>query len=398
MSRPARTATRTVAIDDTYGDGVTGELPVYSPPANWIQGKPCGQDDVCLMNPDPSIVRNGTWHDSVGISANSPPRTIDLTFEGNSISVFCITSEADTDVIAVSNITFELDGQDAGQFYRDVTGQQDASGTLMIHYNVEVFTMTIPDGNHTLRISSVGRSRMLFYYALYTTHTDLAEASTPFTSASSTDGHTTSLITTANGDTSSTTAHGHLMTIIGAAVAGAAALLALGLLIFVLLRRRPRSRSDYQAVDDENASIPRGYTYGKDDIYATSHIASPSTLAIEMSAHGAATQAYSSTSRARDHPLPSPEGLSSSEPSLPLMQFPSPPSDFSLNQGLPRIVVMGTETRWEGPDNSMARIARQRIAEREAELTRPEREVENPRPIQHDTTAPPDFSINPDAT
>lgn len=76
-------AVRTIAIDDTYGDEATGALPMYSPPAEWSQGQPCvADDDACLVNPDPSMVRNGTWHDSVGSSVDAPPRTIDLVFKG----------------------------------------------------------------------------------------------------------------------------------------------------------------------------------------------------------------------------------------------------------------------------------------------------------------------------
>lgn len=76
-------AVRTIAIDDAYGDEATGALPVYSPPAEWSQGQPCvADDDACLVNPDPSMARNGTWHDSVGSSVDAPPRTIDLIFKG----------------------------------------------------------------------------------------------------------------------------------------------------------------------------------------------------------------------------------------------------------------------------------------------------------------------------
>lgn len=89
--------------------------------------------------------------------------------KGSSISVYCIISEVDRVEIAVSNMTFELDGVHAGQFSRDVDGTMDAAGNYNIHYNVSVFNSgTLPQSNHTLRISSVGYSRMLFDYAEYT--------------------------------------------------------------------------------------------------------------------------------------------------------------------------------------------------------------------------------------
>lgn len=66
-------------------------------------------------------------------------------------------------------MTFELDRVHAGQFYQDVDGLTDAAGSYNIHYNYSVFSSgPIPQGNHTLRISSVGYSRMLFDYAEYT--------------------------------------------------------------------------------------------------------------------------------------------------------------------------------------------------------------------------------------
>lgn len=82
--------------------------------------------------------------------------------------MYCIVSEVDRVEIAVSNMTFELDGQEVGRFYHDVSGQMDASGNYAIRYNVQVFNGSVAEGKHTLRISSVGFSRMLFDYALYT--------------------------------------------------------------------------------------------------------------------------------------------------------------------------------------------------------------------------------------
>lgn len=81
-ARLAAATTKTVTIDDTYGDELTGVRPVYSPSASWTQGKRCVHDEACLVNPEPKEVGRGTWHDSVGISEDAPPRTIDLSFEG----------------------------------------------------------------------------------------------------------------------------------------------------------------------------------------------------------------------------------------------------------------------------------------------------------------------------
>ena len=71
---------KTVIIDDTYGDEVTGALPAYNPPARWSRGRPCVFDSECFVDPDPNEAARGTWHDAVGKA--DPPRTIDLNFEG----------------------------------------------------------------------------------------------------------------------------------------------------------------------------------------------------------------------------------------------------------------------------------------------------------------------------
>ena len=54
--------------------------------------------------------------------------------------------------------------------------------------------------------------------------------------------------------------------------------------------------------------------------------------------------------------------------SIPFDYFPAAPSP--TDQPVPRIVITGAETHLIGPDNSMARFARQSTAEHEAELTR----------------------------
>ena len=83
--------------------------------------------------------------------------------------MYCIVSQVDRVEIAVSNMTFELDGAQVSAFYHDPDGSRDGSGKYRIAYNVSVFESgPVPQGKHTLRISSVGYSRMLFDYAQYT--------------------------------------------------------------------------------------------------------------------------------------------------------------------------------------------------------------------------------------
>ena len=60
--------------------------------------------------------------------------------------------------------------------------------------------------------------------------------------------------------------------------------------------------------------------------------------------------------------------------SIPFDYFPAAPSP--TDRPVPRIVITGAETHLIGPDNSMARFARQSTAEHEAELTRRMLEIE----------------------
>ncbi|TFK94217.1 hypothetical protein K466DRAFT_571976 [Polyporus arcularius HHB13444] len=385
-ARLVAAASRTVIIDDTYGDSATGALPVYSPSGNWTQGSPCTFDpsECPLVNPDPSKVLNGTWHDSVGTRDDAPPRTVDLAFEGKSISVYCIISEVDRVEIAVSNMTFELDRVHAGQFYQDVDGLTDAAGNYNIHYNYSVFSSgPIPQGNHTLRISSVGYSRMLFDYAEYTTDSDLGDTTSSAGPSSATGSGTSSGTTSGSRDSQSSNAAGpNISIIIGGVIAGVVALVVLGVLGVVLIRRRRRSDGKHAHHHIDILKHDKRF-YGKDDVDARSYLSSAESVSLEAPStapflpyNGVAPSNRSLSSTSRFHEDLERYSIADPSPtdSVPLMDFPAPPS--LGNVSLPRIVVTGEETRLVGPDNSMARYARQKVTEREAELTRRMQEME----------------------
>ncbi|KAH9850826.1 hypothetical protein C2E23DRAFT_301795 [Lenzites betulinus] len=386
----AAAVNRTVAIDDTYGDAVTGALPVYSPPGNWSQGQPCSFDDYdCLINPDPSMARNGTWHDSVGTTDDPPPRTVDLNFEGNYIAVYCIISEVDQIQIAVSNMTFELDGQLAGKFFHDVTGQTDAAGHYDIHYNVLVFNGTVPQGNHTLRINSVGYSRMLFDYALYTTTTeDLGNTTASPTSAS---GSGTGASPSPNSPSNS---HISVGVIAGATAAGVVSLLGIGILLFGFLRRRRRYSSTADHIDSGGPTSKR-WSYEQDDTPAADRDTLAIPLPYDSESPASFTYPYSNPGHSHyHHSAASSREPSPSDSAVPLMEFTGINTDPFTRGQQPRLVVIGTETRLEGPENSMTRLARTEVAKREAELTQRVREVEQALATRH----PPPSASEPSAS
>ncbi|KAI0331262.1 hypothetical protein GY45DRAFT_1370094 [Cubamyces sp. BRFM 1775] len=363
---------KTVVIDDTYGDELTGTLPVYSPPANWAKGQPCGLPRECPMTPEPSMARNGTWHGSAGATADTPPRTIDLNFNGNWFSVYCIILEGDRDNVAVSNMAFELDGREVGRYYHDVSGQTRTAGDPPIRYNVSVFNASVPDGQHALRISSVGYSRTLFDYVLYTTNTDPSDSTTPpiRVDASIGSGQAAAVLAVSAADPPSSNARASPAVVAGVVIAVAVILLMIGASLFVLRRKRLARLRQARCI---NLNPPDGdqrlaYSFGGEDNIEARASAVSHRESLSLDTH---PYTHLLVSGSHDDLLPpSPQEPSPSESSMSLLHSSIYlHSDPPPSRKLPRVVVMGTETRLEGPDNSMARIARQRVAEREAELT-----------------------------
>lgn len=48
---------RNVTIDDSFGDEITNDVPIYEPTDKW-------QTSGGHANPDVALARNGTWHDT----------------------------------------------------------------------------------------------------------------------------------------------------------------------------------------------------------------------------------------------------------------------------------------------------------------------------------------------
>lgn len=71
------------AIDDTYGDSVTGAKPSYSSDGEdcWNQGPGCA---ACVLQPDPSMAYNGTWHETTSNMCNNA--VSDQSSAGHSVS------------------------------------------------------------------------------------------------------------------------------------------------------------------------------------------------------------------------------------------------------------------------------------------------------------------------
>ncbi|KAI0918148.1 hypothetical protein AcV5_002917 [Taiwanofungus camphoratus] len=191
-----------VTIDDTYGDEITGQQPIYTPSSDWDQGIP----------------------------------TITLLFSGTAIYIFCIvpmTSPFNSEVETGMQLIFTLDNQPAGQFVHD----PDNSSVFDYAYNFPVYVneslaIPLPGIQHNLTIQSFLVN--LFDYAIYTTpEEDVATTMTPTSGISTTVSPNITIIPSSEptGTVSPrSSSHTPIGAVIGGAVGGTLALAALLLL------------------------------------------------------------------------------------------------------------------------------------------------------------------------
>ena len=155
----------------------------------------------------------------------------------------------------------------------------------------------------------------------------------------------------------------------GATIAGVVIVLMIAASIFVLRRRRLARIRRAGCINLNPPESEQRFAYPSEEedcVRTTTNAASYG----ESLSLGTYLDAHPSPTGSHDDLLPiSPQESSLSDLSVPLLPSIRLQSDTPPDRKLPRFVVTGTETRLEGPDNSMARIARQRVAEREAELT-----------------------------
>ncbi|KAH9885395.1 hypothetical protein C8Q73DRAFT_622477, partial [Cubamyces lactineus] len=151
-------------IDDELGDSVTGLQPIYSPQADWNQGATCTSCHIDTGLINPTRVFGGTWHDSTAYP-DDPPHTIATTFTGTAVYVFNIVVNAVPDTATLTNLTFFLDGEHAGEFVHVPDGSSD------VLYDVPVYTAAgLANVPHTLLIQMniPNTTNVLFDYIVYT--------------------------------------------------------------------------------------------------------------------------------------------------------------------------------------------------------------------------------------
>ncbi|KAI0925187.1 hypothetical protein AcW2_005867 [Taiwanofungus camphoratus] len=229
-----------VTIDDTYGDEITGQQPIYTPSSDWDQGEIC---TGCALHPNPLNAFYHTWHDSTYAPTLRPGiPTITLLFSGTAIYIFCIvptTSPFNSEVETGMQLIFTLDNQPAGQFVHD----PDNSSVFDYAYNFPVYVneslaIPLPGIQHNLTIQSFLVN--LFDYAIYTTpEEDVATTMTPTSGISTTVSPNITIIPSSEptGTVSPrSSSHTPIGAVIGGAVGGTLALAALLLLAFTYRR------------------------------------------------------------------------------------------------------------------------------------------------------------------
>ncbi|KAI0793311.1 hypothetical protein C8Q75DRAFT_712891 [Abortiporus biennis] len=157
-----------VTVDDSSPDPLSGAQIVYTPPGIWQAGQNCSN---CTARPDPTGAMEQTWHDSYHAQGqpgdpNVVP-AITFQFQGTALYVYCILGHSNINPISNSDMSFFLDGQFVGSFFRL------ADGGTNFDFNVPVYVNTsIPDGTHTfvLQNGHIGdlAALVLFDYFVYT--------------------------------------------------------------------------------------------------------------------------------------------------------------------------------------------------------------------------------------
>ncbi|EJF62036.1 hypothetical protein DICSQDRAFT_37999, partial [Dichomitus squalens LYAD-421 SS1] len=159
-----------VTIDDQFGDNTTGFIPVYLPnDGTWHVGSPSEDCDSCKIKPstlDISQIHDHTWHDATHTPGLTPAQII-VNFTGTAVYVYNIVPNSlPNSTTTFVNISFTLDGSDAGSFVRHPDPK-----TEVIQYNQLVYSKNgLENVPHTLVMTSGGDPKclVLFDYLLYT--------------------------------------------------------------------------------------------------------------------------------------------------------------------------------------------------------------------------------------
>ncbi|KAH7096136.1 hypothetical protein BKA62DRAFT_40214 [Auriculariales sp. MPI-PUGE-AT-0066] len=254
---------RTYFIDDTNGDEVTQELPVYSTQSNQTWNARTSNADCpgCSLRPDPFEFYDHTWHDSVNPNQPDAATRVQFTFKGSAVDIYAVLARAKdpkADRTFPTYISLSVDGNETDAFTWDpwewpapayAYNQKvlSASGLDASLQHMVVVTNYNPNGRDL-------RTYFMFDYARYAVEGDVEALSTtsgipgptPAASIETTTQSTSSRSTTAS--TPAVTASSSNVTIGFAAGVGIVAGLvvmclgAFAVCMYGRIRRRNRQR------------------------------------------------------------------------------------------------------------------------------------------------------------
>ncbi|KAG6880238.1 hypothetical protein C0992_003004 [Termitomyces sp. T32_za158] len=221
-----RAAVTNRTIDDTYGDLVTGEKPLYDP--NPWQGPDCGG---CAIKPPTENAFMHTYSAFTYMEEVSPSMSVQFSFQGTAVYVYFILANSVNDGVTTETLCdFLLDGVNAGTFHHI------PNSSHAYEFNALAFSKTnLPHNNHTLIISTSGVNRHLFTSFDYANYTFDDTVLTPSASSSATQQPSTTSI-----PTPSDTPHSAPVGVIVGGTVGGVLILGIILFIFLFLHRRRR--------------------------------------------------------------------------------------------------------------------------------------------------------------
>ncbi|KLO13076.1 hypothetical protein SCHPADRAFT_381499 [Schizopora paradoxa] len=195
-----------VSIDDSSPDPFTGTRISYGSIGNitdgagWNIGQNCS---ICLAQPDPSQVFDGTWHDTSTWFAVKGPNAVNKPFASVSftgvavfvVGIIVLSTPATSSPLNNTRMFFQVDGAKEESFSNDAS----LGDEVIYSYNVTLFSKTgLENGLHNITmICGDGRSSAdslcLLDEIIYTTVELMASDSDSSSSNSSSTSNTSSL-------------------------------------------------------------------------------------------------------------------------------------------------------------------------------------------------------------
>ncbi|KAK0478159.1 hypothetical protein IW261DRAFT_1565144 [Armillaria novae-zelandiae] len=166
-----------VTVDDQNGDPETEDTVSYIPADVWAVSSSC---DNCFPQVDLSKAWDNTWHVGKFINGSAAVPLASYTFSGTAVYVNCILVPGAKHPAGRSDMTFFIDGVQAGTY----SSEPDPSSPDSV-YNVTVFAHeNLPSSRHIIQIQSGhigGSASLILLDSIIYSHNDDDGSSTQST-------------------------------------------------------------------------------------------------------------------------------------------------------------------------------------------------------------------------